>query len=83
VTEDVLMLRLFSENVAQLRMRNPSRGIHRPHYNRSGTTSTQEGLPTASGISMPHPVYGPGTGVPPPLPMGEEIEMYPSSSTSR
>ena len=35
----------------------------------------------ASGISMPHPVYG--AGVPPPQPEDEEIEMHPSSSITR
>jgi len=72
---------VFGEG-SELRMRNPSRGFHRPAYSRQGTSATQEGMPMASGISMPHPVYGPGPGVPLPLPQvrDEEIEMHPSSS---
>lgn len=73
---------LLAGILVQLRMHNPSRGINRPAFNRNRTTSTQEGLPTTSSVTMPHPVYGPNVGVPP-QPMGEEIEMRPSGSATR
>jgi len=73
---------VFNEG-SELRMRNPSRGIQRPLYIRRGSSTLREGMPMASGVSMPHPVYEPGAGVPPPQPKGEEIEMHPSSSTPR
>lgn len=72
----------FTEIIVQLRMHDPLRGTRRPALDRNLTTSTQEGLPTVSSVSMPHPVYGPNPGVPPPQPMGEEIEMRPSGSAA-
>lgn len=69
---------VFGEG-SELRMRNPTRGLHRPAYNRQGTSTPQEGMPVASGISMPHPVYESGPGISPQT-RSEAIEMHPSSS---
>jgi len=75
---------VFDEG-SELRMRNPSRGTSRPALNAYLTASTQDGLPTTTSISMPHPVYGPSIQMPSPRtqPVDEEIEMRPSGSAKR